>query len=60
MVDLVGIDVYMSKIMMMKLRILTTSSDLVLGPTKSSPGINLFIYYEYSELYTMTILEKHN
>ena len=43
MVDLVGIDVYMSKIMMMKLRILTTSSGLVLGPTQSSPAINLFI-----------------
>ena len=43
MVDLVGIDVYMSQIMMMKFRTLTTSSGLVLGPTKSSRATNLFI-----------------
>ena len=43
MVDLVGIDVYMSKIMIMKFRNLTTSNGLVLGTTRSSQAINLFI-----------------
>ena len=37
MIDLVAIDVYMSQIMKMKSLTLTTSSGLVLGPTKSSP-----------------------
>ena len=42
MVDLLGFDVYMSHIVKMKFLTLTTSSGLVLGPTKSDPATYLF------------------
>ena len=50
MIDLEGFDVYMSQIIMMKFHNLTTSSGLVLGPTKSSPATYLFILISSTRL----------
>ena len=43
MVDLVGINVYMTHIVKMKFRTSTTSSGFVLVPTKSGPATYLFV-----------------
>ena len=47
MVDLVGFDVYMSHIVKIKFRTLTTSSGLVLGPTVRPSNISVQISMLY-------------